>query len=128
MLSREDLVNRLNHLAPGSKYAFWLDEPHIDNKGYNNVVKLLGYCLTWYPENSVLMPTLQDIMNVDSQAMNQAIENKRKSHRDKEKVNDLAIIAGFEMEKKSNPTLVFSAYLDDLELKSKQEKDKMEDK
>lgn len=128
MLSREDLANRLNHLAPNSKYAFWLDEPSVDNKGYNNVIKMLGYCLAWYPENPLPAPSLQEIQGVDVQAMNQAIENKRKEFRNKEKVNDLSIISGFEQEKKANPTLELSAYLDDLEVKQKAEKDKMENK
>lgn len=42
---------------------------------------------------------------------------KRKEDRDRIYKNDLAIVAAFEIEKKSNPDLEFSNYLDSLEQK-----------
>jgi len=128
MLSRDELFNKLLHLVPNAKFVFWPDEEGVNDKGYGTVVKMGGYCVAWYPENPAPLPSLKDIQDLDVNVVNAKLELNRKAIRDKERAGDLAVIAGYEMEKKSNPTLDFTVYLDSLEVKSKEMQDKIEKK
>ncbi len=115
MLSREDLFNRLIYLVPEAKFVFWPDEGSDDTKGYNDVVKLAGWIIAWYPENSQPLPTLDQINAVDTATLNAWVESRRKDDRDAQKAKDLSLVATFKIEKKSNPSLSFRDYLDSLE-------------
>lgn len=115
MLSRDDLYNRLIYLVPEAKFVFWPDEGKDDNKGYDNVVKIPGWIIAWYPENSQPLPTLDQLNAVDNSTLDTWLESRRKDDRDSRKSKDLSLIAAFKIEKKTDPNLSFRDYLDSLE-------------
>lgn len=123
MLSREDLFYRLNYLVQDAKFCFWpvLDEEGNDSgfKGYENTVDMDGWRIAWYGDNLAPLPKLEDIKALQKTDIDKHVETKAKEARDTEKAKDLTLVACYEIEKKSNPNLNFSAYLDDLQIKQK---------
>ena len=125
-LQQEVISQKMRLLHPDAKFSV---RPYEDNEHLaKNPVLVGSFLVDWDESNSSLCPTLEQVNAVSDNQVNDFELVEKKKQRDLDKVNDLSVIACFEIEKKSNPSLEFSAYLDDLELKSKQEKDKMEGK
>jgi len=121
MLSREDLYFRLLYLVPNAKFSFWPKDGSDDDgskKGVEFVIVIDNWCIDWDKSNLNSCPTEQEIKNVDVLKMQQKLQLKIKQQRNTEKANDLSLVASFNIEKKTNPTLEFSDYVDQLETDS----------
>ncbi len=125
-LPQENICQKIRVLYPNAKFSV---RPFENNSHLAvNPVVIGSYLVDWDNSNDSECPSLDQLNGISDNQVNDFELLEKKKVRDSEKVNDLSIIACFEVEKKSNPNLEFSAYLDSLEVKSKQEKDKMEGK
>ncbi len=82
------------------------------------LINMGGYTVDWRISNLLPCPSYAEIEALNKKVVDDALAVKVKEARNKEKLNDLAIVACYEIEKKSNPALAFSDYLDDLEVKA----------
>jgi hypothetical protein len=130
MLSRENLYHGILKLVPDAKFSYWPDDGREANYEDDGTVyhKVVGWCVAWHPSNAQPFPKSEDITAFTQKQIDDDIEVKRKAFRDSEKAKDISLIASYEVEKKSNPALEFSAYLDTLEQKSKDMQDAVEAK
>ena len=113
MIERDDLYFRLLFLVPDANFWFW---PTSDgDKGRSDAILLDGWYVIWSNDNISPCPTIADIVNVDPISLENFISTKAKSERNQEKAKDLTLVALFNSDKVSNPTLTFSQYLDSLE-------------
>lgn len=118
-MDRDDLYNRLLFLVPGAKFCFWPNDESGDTKGYNNVTIIDGWCVSWDSQNNLPIPSINEIMAVDSNLLSLNINSRYKFARDVDGKKDLALVAAFLLKKDSVPSLNFSDFLDWLELESK---------
>lgn len=73
------------------------------------------FLVDWELSNPGACPTVQQVEAVTPQQVSAKAEVDRKKDRDKVKADDLSLVGCYELEKKSNPNLKFSEYLDSLE-------------
>ena len=98
-----DLSHVLTYLYPGTEWS-------LAGENYDN--------LTWH-EKIVPKPRREEIEAITQEQLDIAKEEHRKQIRNREKKNDLTLVALFENERKSNPDLKFNDYLDSLEQRAK---------
>lgn len=128
MISRSDLSKFLLYLVPDAKFSFWPDDGVRDNVEMGNedpLIKIPGWVIDWKRGNKSACPTLDEIIQLDKNLVEQKIADENKKVRNASKAEDLSLIASYNIEKKTNPDLLFSDYLDDLEVKSKDQKDSL---
>lgn len=127
MLSREELYHRILKLVPDANFNYFPDDQNserdlsIEDDTFS-YIKMGGWVIGWHKNNAQSCPKLSEIEAVTINVPVE-IEVKRKEFRDSEKAKDISLVASFNIEKKSNPALEFSAYLDSLEQKSKDMQD-----
>jgi hypothetical protein len=112
-MSQQDLFNKIKYLISDAQFSIHEDDGNFMGEGVP--ISLDGYLVSWGSANAMPCPSQKEITQIDSSSMESKKEADRKLSRNKEKGSDLAIIAAFEIEKKSNPDLQFSDYLDYLE-------------
>ncbi len=113
-MTADEILNRLLFLVPNAKCAVW-DCALPEYMGEVPPVPMERFLVCWNASNSVPCPTYEQVVAVRKNDVDANKEALRKASRDAEKGQDLAIIAGYESERKGNPNLDFSAYLDFLE-------------
>ena len=113
MLSRQDIVNRIDFIVPNAEYAMW-DYTGSKDDG-NATIQINGWCIQWMQANKYRCPTEAELRAISSQDLANDIENKRKAVRDSSSKNNLALVSAYSVAKQSNANLTFSAYLDSLE-------------
>lgn len=115
-MNANELLNRILFLIPDAKFSVW--ESTLDEyMGETTPIPMEKFLIDWNPLNAVPCPTYDAVLAVKKNEVDATVEAKRKQERNREKGKDLAIIAGYEAEKKGNPNLSFSDYLDFLESK-----------
>lgn len=123
-LTREELADSLLYLVPGAKFAFWPDDGR-EEAWDNDFTKIeyhkrAGWCITWYLDNPANCPTLEDLLAVDKdKALATRIEHDKRAI-NKEKAKDLTLVSNWQQQKKTNPTLSWDEYLDELDKVSAQ--------
>jgi hypothetical protein len=118
MISRDDLYFKLLHLVPDAKFSFWVDDRKEEMGDPETLVKMLGYVVAWSKENTSSMPSRVSIESLDINTVMANVQVKQKQERNKNKADDLSLVASFNIEKKANPALEFSDYVDQLETDS----------
>lgn len=116
-MDQQELVDRIVFLIPDAKFSIW-DCELKDYMGEAPPIEMDGKLVCWNRNNSVPCPSFDDISKVDKTSLDNKLELDRKDLRNKLKADDLSLVASFEIEKKTRPTLVFGDYLDELEGKS----------
>ncbi len=112
----DELLKRILFLVPNGKFAIWEDNgPYL---GEPNPVSLSGFLVDWNRANGVPPPTQQQVDGVNLNAANQQAENRRKIARNLRLRDDLSIRAAFRAEKKTNPDITFSDFIDQVEADS----------
>ena len=93
----------------------------VDSNGIVQNVIVLDPKSDYIPPNGWVIQDVNNWVNIgDDVSMPEPVppvvdETERKQKRDKLYSGDMAVVAAYEIEKKSNPNLTFSAYLDTLE-------------
>ena len=94
--------------------------PYDNNEHLVSNPIIIGDMLVdWVSINTMPCPSLDEINSISNEQILQMEESQRKSFRDDTQSQNLTMIAFYEIEKKTNPNLSFSDYLDSLEAKPK---------
>lgn len=117
-MDQQELLNRILFLIPDAKFSVWECEAK-DFQGEGDPIIIDKFLIAWNSTNSSKCPSWDDIQNVDINSVNAMLEKNRKLIRNMQKMNDLTMVACYQMQKQSNPDLNFSDYLDSLEAQSK---------
>lgn len=115
-MTAEEILTRLLFLVPGAKCSVWDCLPQ-EYMGETTPVAMERYLVCWNASNAIPCPTYEQVVAVKKNDADSSKEARRKNARNTEKGKDLAIIGAYEAEKKGNPNLSFSDYLDFLESK-----------
>jgi len=113
-MDMNELMNRILFLVPAGKFTIWENTPD-QYAGEINPVPLSNFLVDWSRTNINPCPTQEQVDGVNLNAANQQSEARRKSGRNQRYQNDLAIKAAFKLERRGNPNLTFSDFLDQLE-------------
>jgi hypothetical protein len=106
-------------LVPNAKFSFWPDDNrHVtwDDESVE-YIKRDGWCIAWKKANAQPCPSLEDLLAIKKEEIELDLDKKKKESMIKNYANDLGMIACYVIEKKSNPALTFSDYIDDLKVK-----------
>lgn len=106
------LHEKIKLLRPNAKFTV---RDKKDSALDINPVIIGDYSVDWREENAEPIPTLAEIEAVTDKQVNDREKQQLKAARDKKAGNDLALKGLFRIEKRLNPTLKFSDYLDTLE-------------
>ena len=112
MSDQAKLHQQLRYLSPDIICSV---RPSSDSKYDVSPVIMGDYSVDIHASNTAPIPSLKDILAVTDEHLAVKDESDRKASRDTEKANDLTLKASYLIEKKSNPDITFSAYLDMLE-------------
>ena len=80
-----------------------------------NSIKIGDFQVDWDSSNAKQPPTIEQINAISTAEVNTKLESDRKSYRDELTKYNLGFMASFMAERKNNPTLSLSEYLDELE-------------
>jgi hypothetical protein len=112
-LMQEIMTQRLLHLVPDAKISV---RPYENNEHLvANPVIRGNMLIDWQSETVTECPSLEVIESVTQEQIEAKENADRKSIRNAEKANDLTLKALYHAERKLNPDLKFSDYLDSIE-------------
>jgi len=113
----QDLTNKILLLHPNAAFGIrgsFLSEQHR-SEFREPIHERSGMFVLWNDENEMPCPSQEQLDAIDMADVAVDVERKRKDDRDKVFEKDLVMKAVFKIEKRLNPSLKFSEYLDELE-------------
>ena len=122
-MNHKELYFRLKELVPNAKFVMYQCDSKEDFEKNQllcagDAIKFHNFLIDWRKEN-VKFPEESEIMNIPDFDQVVVEEKDRKKGRNEVHKKNLALIGCYEIEKRSNPTLKFHDYLDDLEIRAK---------
>lgn len=116
-MNSEELLQRLLFLNPNANFAIH-DCTLSEYAGEGYPIEMDGFLVSWNKTNELKCPSIEEVKSVDIIALNEKMESDRKQIRNDKYSDDLTLKATYSNEKKTNPSLKFSDYLDQLEAAS----------
>ena len=114
-----DYLNSILYLHSDAKFSVWEIGPDLDLSHIENPVKLGNVYISWNPTNEYDCPSEESINSLDQKLVADWAKARyaalQKAYRDEESKKDLGLVAAYRAAKKSDSTLTFSIYLDQLE-------------
>lgn len=113
------LHEKILELVPEAQFVVWYTVDREQYMGEFEPVERQGCLVGWNPNNVSSCPSEEALEAIDEVALDAklaaAAEVSRKARRDENAKSDLGILSGFRQEKKDNPNITLSQYLDELE-------------
>jgi hypothetical protein len=111
-LAQEDLAQRLKILVPDAKFNV---RPYDNNEHLVHTPVIRGDMLIDWPSINGPCPAMDAIEALTPEQVNSVEQYNNRMVRNAKYLKDLGVKAAFRIERKSNPMLTFSEFLDDLE-------------
>ena len=113
MLPQEEFLQKILVLDKDAKASV---RPFDASKEMDeNSIKIGDFQVDWHSSNAKQPPTIEQINAVSTVEVNAKLESDRKTYRDKLAKDNLGLMASFMNERKTNPNLLLSNYLDEVE-------------
>lgn len=112
-LPQEEFLQKILVLDKDAKVSV---RPFDASKEMNeHSIKIGDFRVDWYPDNAKQPPTINQINSVTQEQLDAKLEFDRKLNRENLAKKELGLMASFMAERKNNPSLLLSEYLDQLE-------------
>lgn len=111
-MEREELYYRILCVDPSGKFSFF-PVSEIQKLPYNIIID--NWALFWNPENITVCPTVDQIMRITLDQINDYKDAEKKNDFYAQSKRNLALIASYEIKKSIDPTINFEQYVDGLQ-------------
>lgn len=113
---QETITQKILIIDPEAKFSV---RPYNNNSHEaKNPVLRENFLIDWDISNSNQPPSIEQIKEISDSQVETFEKNQISKNKYLDKANDLSLVGCFEIEKKLNPDLTFSNYIDSLEIKS----------
>lgn len=109
-----DIFNTIWYLVPDAKFSVW-ECSLADFQGEGTPIQLGDKLIAWNSTNSRACPTLEELEAVDPALVEQFKANKINEDREASARQDLTLMAVYNLQKQSNPSLTLLEFLDSLQ-------------